>query len=154
MPQEEWPTHCIHNRPIGEALHCNECRAIGMTPIAVRQILDELDELKKPRHQYLVASFIKTMDEIGAYGARKYASTDFLERAKDGDFQRSGRTQPLELANHATNHFHQYLGENLHDHFGTLKHQLAAVAFNAMMEYHFARLEETECSKDTAKAQE
>jgi hypothetical protein len=103
-----------------------------------------MPEEQKTQFSHLLHSFLIAMEEIGAYGAEKYASTDFLVRAKEGDYRRSSRTQPLALANHATNHFHQYLGENLHDHFGTLKHQLAAVAFNAMMEYHFARLEETE----------
>jgi hypothetical protein len=35
-----------------------------------------------------------------------------------------------------------YLNHEPHDHFGTDKHQLAAVAFNAMMEFYFAGLGE------------
>jgi hypothetical protein len=31
-----------------------------------------------------------------------------------------------------------------HDKFGTLKHQLAAAAFNAMMEFYFSRYEQGE----------
>jgi hypothetical protein len=34
-----------------------------------------------------------------------------------------------------------HLRGELHDHFGTRRHRLAAVAFNAMMEFYFAGLE-------------
>jgi len=46
------------------------------------------------------------------------------------------------IANHSWNHFAEYLAGLPHDHFHTRKHQLAAVAFNAMMEFYFAGLED------------
>jgi hypothetical protein len=104
-----------------------------------------MPEEQKTQFSHLIHSFLEAMDEIGAYGARKYVSTDFMERAKDGDYSRiMDRNLPEHNIGHAREHGLDYLRHKKHDHFGTLKHQLAAVAFNAMMEYHFARLEETE----------
>jgi hypothetical protein len=51
------------------------------------------------------------------------------------------RTTTKAIAAHAREHFAQYQSHIPHDHFGTDKHQLAAVAFNAMMEFYFAGLE-------------
>lgn len=42
---------------------------------------------------------------------------------------------------HANEHFRMAINGEIHDHFKTRKHQLAAVAFNAMMEFYFAGLE-------------
>jgi hypothetical protein len=51
------------------------------------------------------------------------------------------RTQPDAICEHAEEHLFQYLRGVTHDHFGTKRHQLAAAAFNAMMEFYFAGLE-------------
>jgi hypothetical protein len=52
------------------------------------------------------------------------------------------RVTTLHLMNHAVTHISQYEDGYKHDHFNTLKHQLAAAAFNLMMEFHFAHLSE------------
>src|ERR1700728_3066248 len=96
--------------------------------------------MKKPKH--LLPEFIQAMDDIGKYGFEKYGKDSFQARSKRGDTSRgySRRTQPYTIANHARDHYDAYLKGELHDHFKTKRHQLAAVAFNAMMEYYFAGL--------------
>jgi hypothetical protein len=39
--------------------------------------------------------------------------------------------------NHIGEHYRMYCARELHDHFGDLDHQLAAIAYNAMMEYYY-----------------
>lgn len=86
-------------------------------------------------YQTLSLAFLDLMDEIGRYGLEKYGELSMEYRRKQGDFSRIDRTQSAEIASHAAHHFSEYLQGTLHDHFGTKRHQLAAVAFNAMMEY-------------------
>lgn len=97
-------------------------------------------------YEFLNPAFLQAMNEIGGYGHEKYGKDSFHHRARTGDRSRGelDRTQPAEIAKHAKEHFAMYLRGELHDKFGTLQHQLAAVAFNAMMEFYFAGLEETE----------
>lgn len=94
------------------------------------------------QERFVIDSFIEAMEDIGRYGHAKYGAASFQARRLSGDVSRGGlaRTQPSAIACHAAEHFRAYLRGELHDHFGTHKHQLAAVAFNAMMEYHFAAL--------------
>jgi len=95
-------------------------------------------------YPFLVASFIEAMNDIGRYGNAKYGADSFHQRALSGDKSRGtlSRCTQSELAKHVKEHFDMYRRGELHDHFGTLKHQLAAVAFNALMEYYFAGLED------------
>jgi hypothetical protein len=48
------------------------------------------------------------------------------------------------LIDHAKEHLISYDCNYPHDHFQPLKHQLAAAAFNAMMEFYFACLKDEE----------
>lgn len=96
--------------------------------------------------QCVNASFIETMCDIGRYGLDKYGENSFEVRAQRGDKSRGEgalglRTSSLGIGQHINNHYYEYLQGVKHDKFGTFKHQLAAAAFNAMMEYHFAGLE-------------
>lgn len=89
-------------------------------------------------HEFLNPKFLEAMNDIGRYGHEKYGD---LPR------ERSQHRNPLrvtssEIADHASEHFFQYLREGSHDHFKTRRHQLAAVAFNAMMEFQLAGLED------------
>jgi len=86
------------------------------------------------------------MDDIGRYGSEKYGVTSFQHRRLAGDRSRGEmkRCQPQAIADHAREHFSMYLNHIEHDHFKTDRHQLAAVAFNAMMEFYFARLDEAQ----------
>ena len=97
-------------------------------------------------YPFLVEQFLVAMNEIGAYGHAKYGEESFDHRRTLGDTSRAKlvRTLPDAIAAHAQEHFHSYLCGELHDHFGTRRHQLAAVAYNAMMEFYFAGLENEE----------
>lgn len=92
--------------------------------------------------EFLDPKFLAAMNEIGRYGHEKYGAQSFHHRALKGDRSRGelDRTQAETIAGHANEHFLAYLEGTPHDHFGTRRHQLAAVAFNAMMEFYFAGL--------------
>jgi len=90
--------------------------------------------------EMLSPDFLKAMNEIGEYGFKKYGERSFQARSLKGDRERDGRTTAEAMAEHARLHFNDYLKHVPHDHFGDELHQLAAVAFNAMMEAHFAGL--------------
>lgn len=96
------------------------------------------------KHRFLIESFMQAMDDIGRYGHDKYGEFSFHHRREVGDNSRGDhpRTTSAVIAEHAAEHFNMHLRGELHDHFKTRKHQLAAVAFNAMMEYFFSGLEE------------
>jgi hypothetical protein len=96
------------------------------------------------QYQFLNAQFLEAMNDIGRYGDEKYGEDSFHQRAQAGDRSRGSlkRTTAQAIADHARGHFDEYLSHVPHDHFGTDKHQLAAVAFNAMMEFYFAGLED------------
>lgn len=90
--------------------------------------------------------FLEAMNDIGQYGFNKYGENSFEARAKRGDNSRGegvlgARTSSLGIGQHSAVHYYEYLQGIRHDKFGTLKHQLAAAAFNAMMEFYFAGLE-------------
>jgi len=93
---------------------------------------------------FLIAEFLEAMNDVGRYGHEKYGADSFHSRRVLGDASRGAlaRTSTDEIRKHAGEHFAMYQRGELHDHFGTLKHQLAAVAFNAMMEFYFADLAE------------
>ena len=92
---------------------------------------------------FLNQEFLRAMNDIGRYGHEKYGEFSFHHRALSGDNSRGDhpRTTPEAIAEHSKGHFDLYIAGEPHDHFGTRKHQLAAVAFNAMMEFYFAGLE-------------
>jgi hypothetical protein len=94
-------------------------------------------------HEFLSAKFLEAMNDIGRYGHEKYGTDSFHHRALTGDTSRGDllRARSSVIAEHACAHFEMHLNQIPHDHFGTRKHQLAAVAFNAMMEFYFAGLE-------------
>ena len=73
--------------------------------------------------------FIKLKAEIAAYATGKYGSAD-----QYADIYPQGEQSPI---NHIAEHMRMYLAREPHDKFGTLKHQLAAIAYNAMMEFYY-----------------
>jgi hypothetical protein len=100
----------------------------------------------QPNYDFLIPAFLEAMNDIGRYGHEKYGEQSFQYRRRQGDLSRGSlkRCQPQTLADHAREHFSMYMNHEPHDHFGTDKHQLAAVAFNAMMEFYFAGLDNKE----------
>jgi hypothetical protein len=96
-------------------------------------------------YPHLRAKFLAAMNDIGRYGLDKYGENSFEARAMRGDTSRgplTGRTSSRAIKLHIEDHYQMYMDKTPHDHFGTHRHQLAAVAFNAMMEFYFEGLED------------
>ncbi len=95
-------------------------------------------------HEFLSDKFLEAMNDIGRYGFEKYGESSFQERRLKGDTSRGplNRCSTSEIGEHVREHYRQYMAHIPHDKFGTRKHQLAAAAFNVMMEFYFAGLEE------------
>lgn len=93
--------------------------------------------------EHLLDEFLRAMNEIDQYGFEKHGEHSFQAHRARGDHDREGssRLSSGGMAEHALHHFSAYLRGEKHDHFLSLRHQLAAVAFNAMMEFYFAGLE-------------
>lgn len=91
------------------------------------------------KYPFLRPEFLEAMNDIGRYGHEKYGEQSFHHRAQLGDHSRGplSRTRSYQIASHARAHFDMYLANERHDYFNTRKHQLAAAAFNAMMEAFF-----------------
>ena len=91
-------------------------------------------------HEFLSPQFLEAMNDIGRYGFEKYGEQSFQERRLNGDRSRGSlnRCSTSKIGEHIREHYRLYMAQVPHDHFGTRRHQLAAVAFNAMMEFYFA----------------
>jgi hypothetical protein len=91
-------------------------------------------------YAYLDDGFLQAMNEIGEYGFLKYGENSFQSRRCQGDFGRGNlrRVQTEQIIFHGSVHFFEYYQGRKHDHFDDTLHHLAAVAFNAMMEYMYA----------------
>ena len=95
--------------------------------------------------EFLSPEFLIAMNDIGRYGFEKYGEQSFQARRESGKpLVRDSRTQSQAMADHAREHFSQYLSYEAHDYFGDDIHQLAAAAFNCMMESVFAELDKEE----------
>lgn len=79
------------------------------------------------RYDALNWEFIKAMAQIARYAETKYGSPEQYTKAR-----LTGEKGPL---NHIAEHLRAYLAGEEHDHFQTRKHQLAAIAYNASMEF-------------------
>lgn len=115
-----------------------------MPIVTIKEIIEKKHGLaEKPLYEFLSAPFLAAMNDIGRYGNEKYKEQSFHARSLVGDRSRGGmeRNQTAEIGRHAKEHFEQYRVGILHDRFGTRKHQLAAAAFNAMMEFYYAGLD-------------
>lgn len=97
-------------------------------------------EVKPEAH--LVPEFIAAMEDIGRYGYEKYGIDSFQhKRINDNRERHIPRTQAPAILNHIGQHVGAYGLGIRHDHFKTRRHQLAAIAFNAMMEFWYAGLD-------------
>lgn len=90
------------------------------------------------RFPTLSFNFISKMNEIGNYGVEKYKNEAIASRIKAGDYSRGERTKRTEIVKHVGVHLVEYVDGVRHDHFGTPEHQLAAAAFNVMMEFQLS----------------
>lgn len=94
-----------------------------------------------PRFEFLSETFLNAMEDIGRYGYQKHKENSFKSMLAGGNTTRKiDRHQTEEIMRHARNHTLEYEAGIPHDHFDDLLHQLAAVAFNAMVEAQFAGL--------------
>jgi hypothetical protein len=97
------------------------------------------------KYPILIEGFLKAMQEIGFYGLERHGSRTFeAQLAAGNELVRSHRTETSVLFDHAEAHMDAYGTREPHDYFGTQRHQLAAAAFNLMMEYAYAGLDSEE----------
>jgi hypothetical protein len=102
--------------------------------------------------KFLSQQFLEAMDELGEYGFTKHGENSSQAKILKGDLSRSyPRHQTKQIMEHARDHTHQYEGGIYHDYFGDLIHQLAAVAYNAMMEAQMAGLVDSDIPQATAE---
>lgn len=97
-------------------------------------------EVIERSYEFLDPVFLQAMNDIGQLGVTRYAERSFHAKRTQGDRRRDARLTSCVIADHARAHFEEYLSLHAHDHFGTEIHQLAAAAFNAMMEAFLAGL--------------
>lgn len=112
-----------------------------LTEVGVKYVEVEIPEPKRA-YKHLLPSFLEAMDDIGRYGAEKYKEASFQHKSLTGNRERDARVMPQALAEHSREHFSMYLSYIKHDHFHDDIHQLAAAAFNCMMEAYYAGLGE------------
>ena len=90
----------------------------------------------KPKtYEFLDEDFLELMNDIGRLGHEKYGG----DIAKTTGRKPGARWESKAVYEHARYHFEEYMCRIPHDHFGTAKHQLAAAAFNCMIEYIFSQ---------------
>lgn len=98
---------------------------------------------RQNEHKFLSKKFLDSMNDIGAYGFEKYGVDSFQHRMSVGDKSRwMERVTSEAIGEHVSEHYAMHLRGDVHDHFNTRRHQLAAVAFNAMMEFYLSGLED------------
>ena len=84
----------------------------------------------KYRYDVLDWNFIFALARIGYLGAEKYG---------DFNYRQSGLVREKSPTNHMIEHFRQYMENRSYDHLGIgteRKWHLAAIAFNAMIEFY------------------
>jgi hypothetical protein len=86
---------------------------------------------------FLDSDFLTLMNDIGRLGHEKFKDDAF--EAHGDRVRRILRHQKREVLTHAREHIWLYDKGVRHDHFGDLKHQLAAAAFNCLMEFYFSQ---------------
>ena len=93
----------------------------------------------------LDSAFLSAMNDIAKHGLEKHGENSFQAHVAKGDITRwMDRISTDAIEDHIQQHYFEYRHDKKHDHFNTLTHQLAAVAFNAMMEFVVAGLESKE----------
>jgi hypothetical protein len=73
--------------------------------------------------------FLRLLADIAGYADVKYGAAEQYTLGR-----LVGNKSPI---NHIYEHLRMYIAREPHDRFGGLKHQLAAIAYNAMMEYYY-----------------
>ena len=104
----------------------NESNSIAGEPLEVPKAKRQQVDFQYHRLNW---NFLRLMAQIADYAANKYGSVE-----QYADSRLIGEKSPL---NHIPEHLRQYMAREPHDKFGDIKFHLAAVAYNAMMEYWY-----------------
>lgn len=97
------------------------------------------------RYDVLYWNFIHAMAEIGHFGAEKYGNLNYRQ---------PGLTRGKSPINHIANHLRNYIEDIEYDHTevgNQKKYHLAAIAFNAMMEFYYEDQRTKEPNASTTK---
>lgn len=119
-------------------ISCTKCSFATSSKKDMQDHMDLHSQAKRDSVQYrydvLYWDFIHAMAEIGHIGAEKYG---------DLNYQQPGLTREKSPVNHMANHLRHYINKDNYDHpemnfvfTNDPKYHLAAIAFNAMMEYY------------------
>jgi hypothetical protein len=122
--QEEMNNHCKKEKHTFARVNSNIPKNFKLKPEAIRDPVSV-------RFDILYPAFLRKMAEIGAFGAEKYGDLNWQKSRLEGG------KGPV---NHLMKHTTSYLLKEKYDHpeLGTdRKIHLAAIAFNAMMEYWY-----------------
>lgn len=95
------------------------------------------------QYEFLNEDFLACMDEILRYGQQAHAP-NAINPNQPRERLSGRRWMKEELVRHSKQHASAYERGESHDHFGTLKHQLAAAAVNLMLEFVFSQYEQGE----------
>lgn len=106
-----------------------------MEKFMIKNYEQEFKEKFAEKFPHIDMSFVELMNDIGQHGVEKYKDESIVNKIKSGSTSRTPRTRPRTIGQHASDHFLAYVNNIPHDYFHTKKHQLAASAFNVMMEY-------------------
>ena len=87
-------------------------------------------------YEFLDPNFLALMNDIGRIGHEAFGADAF---EASGPQRRIPRHQKAEILRHAHQHLWLYEDGMRHDKLGTLPAHLAAVAFNAMLEFYFSQ---------------
>ena len=91
---------------------------------------------KEKTYEFLDDSFLELMNDIGRLGHAKFGENAF---GVAGSGRKIPRHQKEEILRHARQHLKAYEDGIVHTRLGTRKHQLAAVAFNCLLEFIFSQ---------------
>jgi hypothetical protein len=109
----------------------------------------ELKALLEKELPHLEPAFLDAINELGEHGARKHGENAFqVRRAQGRGREGFDRISTVAMMQHVKEHTDAYLAGAPHDHFGNLEMQLAAIAFNPMMEYYLYMHEQAQLQAD------
>lgn len=154
---------CLQTTPKNSTLQCDSCgqnisgedqflliqRWNAVNSAEKEELRTEYEELRTESfllqpstspssYPFLDPAFLFAMNDIGRLGFERYGEASFHAQRLRGSRERDHRLSTSTIQQHANNHFTEYALQIKHEHFNTAIHQLAAVAFNAMMEAYFA----------------
>lgn len=92
------------------------------------------------QYEFINEDFLVCMEDILRYGQHVHAS-NAINPKRPHERLSGRRWAKEELIRHSRQHASAYKNGEVHDHFETLEHQLAAAAVNLMLEFSFLQYE-------------